>query len=486
MSDQEPIKGTNSAEDYGSTDNNADKPTDTTDKPTYTVQEALNHAGVGPGTILPIFCALISQFTEGAEYTVLGTIIPKLKCEWSLSQLQVAIIPFTIIISAISGGVAGGHIITRFGRLYNIVIFTFLSSIAAIASAMAGSFVQFLIFRGITVLFLEIATSAITIYSVEYSPVWTRPYIFTAQSISYGIGALTAALTARALLESSGWRVVLVILSVPGFIGALATLTQRESAFYDIACDRLDSAKTTITNIWRLNKTAPLEGELVKHNVGDPTEKSEDVEGYRDTTFQRHTVAFIFVSISQYLTWSLLMFGGPRMYNEGYCGTELGSGNHTANCHTYSDKSLSMLALGMAGEIAGAGIMLAVNMYVSRIVSIRTIVGALAVLLFALLICIGGSIKLVINIVLLKFVKSCSFTIFKLYSNEVYPTDQRAMLQGYLLSTGRLFSISTAVAALLLSLDNYPYLIGGIGGVSSVAFVMTFLFQKETRTSILE
>eukprot|EP00116_Pleurobrachia_bachei_P000647 sb/3460909/ len=157
MSDLDPIKGTNSTEDYGSTNNNIDKPTDkptdkstdTTDNPTYTVQEALNHAGVGHGTVIPIFCALITQVTKEAENTVL----------------------------AISGGVAGGHLITRFGRLYNIIIFTFLSSIAAIASGMAASFVQFLVFRGITVLFLEIASSASTIYSVEYSPVWTRPYV---------------------------------------------------------------------------------------------------------------------------------------------------------------------------------------------------------------------------------------------------------------------------------------------------------------------
>eukprot|EP00116_Pleurobrachia_bachei_P014700 sb/3474962/ len=44
----------------------------------------------------------------------------------------------------------------------------------------------------------------------------------------------------------------------------------------------------------------------------------------------------------------------------------------------------------------------------------------------------------------------------------------------------------SGIEAVLMSIDNYPHLILGIGEILIVAFVITFLFQKETRTSILE
>ena len=155
------------------------------DSRTYTVQEGIDHGGMGTGTIVLSLICLVCPMIEGVEYTALGIIIPKLRCEWSLSSLQVAIIPVVIFLSATAGAMFGSHIIGQFGRLYCIIVPIFLSSIAAIASAMAGSFVHFLIVRGITVALLKIGNGAVTLYLLEYSPINVRAHLIACVTLSF-------------------------------------------------------------------------------------------------------------------------------------------------------------------------------------------------------------------------------------------------------------------------------------------------------------
>eukprot|EP00116_Pleurobrachia_bachei_P005715 sb/3465977/ len=347
---------TPSPADYGST-------RDTTKTPnTYTVQRALDHGGLGLGNMLPISLVLFCMFIEASEYMVLGIILPKLKCQWSLTPTQVVLIPMVTIVSACVGGLSSAHLMGLYGRYYPIIISMFLSSVAGVISALSQSLIQFLIARGLTIGLLEVGTTAGTVYSIEYSPTTSRPLIFSLFGVFYGLGSLTAGVTCFLFLESAGWRVVLVILTVPGFIASLLLLTQRETPFYDVACGKIKDARETIERVWSLNSVEPLSGELVRHDtVGNPTEVTSILKlpFGTDTQFTKHTISFLLINFLTYCIWAFTAFSGPRLLNEGYCNSNVTVG-HKQDCHTYSGNSLLLVTLTSLGEIVGSIVLLTI------------------------------------------------------------------------------------------------------------------------------
>eukprot|EP00116_Pleurobrachia_bachei_P004300 sb/3464562/ len=385
---------------------------------TFTVQQALDHMGFGWGNGFIVLSTATAQFVEGIEIMVMGIILPKLRCEWNLTDTVVILLPISTIFAAILGGFIGSYVTTRLGRKTPIIVILALGGIFALLSAGAGNVWSFITLRFLATCAFETMSCIVTVYATETMNTASRAWNIGNQLLAWAVGSFISAILCYYTLETLGWRVVLVILSIPALITASTFIFQPESPFYEVACDRLEDGRKSLDVISERNGRDLPEGELRKHEVGNPQELELSAIP-RDKAFVFDSIALLITTCLAFMVWTFSAWGAPRMFNEGYCHET--NVTKTEKCHTYSGEALLALSVSTVGEIIGNLVFTVIAALVSRLLSLRIGSVGETLCIISLLIC-GGRLKVMVDLFLVRFMNAGVFIVILIYLSEYYDT----------------------------------------------------------------
>lgn len=234
-----------------------------------TLEEALEHVGVGRFQILLLFVCGIGYAAGTMELVLVAFLLPELEDEWDVGDYEQSILASTVFLGSMTGSVFFGWASDRYGRKFAFVASVVLSSVFGALSALSPSFevltaARFFVGFGLGgnlsvdfVLFLEFVSSA-------------RRGIFLNLITLFGIGGilLTAGISWATLGSGLSWRLYLVLCSLPSFAVFFMRIFLPESPRYLLVAGRSDDAKEVLERIGRSNGAElPAEWELEEEAV---------------------------------------------------------------------------------------------------------------------------------------------------------------------------------------------------------------------------
>lgn len=165
--------------------------------------------------IMVFIFGFLALLVDGMDLQMLSLTLPSLIGEFGISKTQAGLIGTLSLVGMAIGGISGGWLSDRFGRVrmatYMLVLFT-------VGTALLGfvhSFEQFVAIRFISAIGIGAEYSIVTMLMAEYVPTNKRTTILGSLQAAYSVGYLVAALLAGAILPEHGWRPLYFISIIP-------------------------------------------------------------------------------------------------------------------------------------------------------------------------------------------------------------------------------------------------------------------------------
>jgi MFS family permease len=190
---------------------------------------------------------------DAFEVQIIGTVIPSVAKEFSLSHgQQVAVFVVWFVGIGVGAG-AFGYLADRFGRKRLFVATLLLYSLAAVATAAAPTYALFLAFRFVTALGVGGEYSAVASAIAEFVPARLRGRTNAAVMNFWSVGGIVAGLVGivfiSALLGSGGWRYALLFGALSAAYGLYARRLIPESPRWLASQGRLEEANRIIESL---------------------------------------------------------------------------------------------------------------------------------------------------------------------------------------------------------------------------------------------
>jgi len=166
------------------------------------------------GIIVFISCFL-GLTVDGMDIQILSVSLPSLMEEFHMTTSAAGFLSTWSLIGMALGGVIGGWLSDRFGR---VRMATWMMVLFCVGTAIIGfvqTYEQFLVIRFISAIGIGAEYSIITMLMAEYVSTKRRTTILGSLQAAYSVGYLVAALLAGAILPQFGWRPLYFIFIVP-------------------------------------------------------------------------------------------------------------------------------------------------------------------------------------------------------------------------------------------------------------------------------
>ena len=205
---------------------------------------------------------------DAFEVQIIGSVIPSVAKEFSLSHGQQVAIFVVWFVGIGLGAGAFGYLADRFGRKRLFVATLVLYSLAAVATAAAPSYGFFLVFRFLTGLGVGGEYSAVASAIAEFMPARLRGRTNATVMNFWSIGGIVAGLVGivfvSALLGTGGWRYALLFGALSAAYALYARRLIPESPRWLASQGRLDEANAVIERISgiRRDRAEYLPGEI--------------------------------------------------------------------------------------------------------------------------------------------------------------------------------------------------------------------------------
>jgi AAHS family cis,cis-muconate transporter-like MFS transporter len=165
--------------------------------------------------IVVFIACFLGLVVDGMDLQMLSLTLPSLIGEFGISKTQAGMIGTFSLVGMAIGGITGGWLSDRFGRVrmatYMLVLFT-------VGTALLGfvqSYEQFIVIRFISAIGIGAEYTIVTMLMAEYVPTQKRTTILGTLQAAYSVGYLVAALLAGAILPEYGWRPLYFISIIP-------------------------------------------------------------------------------------------------------------------------------------------------------------------------------------------------------------------------------------------------------------------------------
>ena len=195
----------------------------------------IQRIGCGRAQIVPFLVCFLSTMADSFEMILLAFIGPMVRCEWQCSSFEEAALTTVVFLGMILGGFVWGTLADHyhFGRKHCIVWANALTFSAGFASAFSPNIHSLIVLRGI--LGIGIAGNTLMPFTLfmetipsDYRGTWS-----SAISWSWSTGAVLVVFLAWQILPTYGWRYLVLVVSFPGGICLLLSLTLLyESPFF--------------------------------------------------------------------------------------------------------------------------------------------------------------------------------------------------------------------------------------------------------------
>ncbi|MEK4426111.1 MFS transporter [Solibacillus sp. FSL K6-1523] len=148
----------------------------------------------------------IGLVVDGMDLQFLSLTLPSLREEFDISATQAGIISTWSLIGMAIGGIGGGWLSDRFGRVRMATYMLVLFCLGTASLGLVQSYEQFIVVRFLSAIGIGAEYSIVTMLMAEYVPTKKRTTILGSLQAAYSVGFLIAALLAGYIIPEFGWR----------------------------------------------------------------------------------------------------------------------------------------------------------------------------------------------------------------------------------------------------------------------------------------
>ncbi|EPS64332.1 hypothetical protein M569_10450, partial [Genlisea aurea] len=464
----------------------------------YTLDEALSRLGFGTFQVYALLFSGIGYFSDAMEMSLLSFIGPALKSEWSLTPIQESLITTVVFVGMLCGAVFWGLIADSFGRKTGIQIVSLIVFGAGLLSSFSPNYVSLLIFR----LILGFGASGGHVFVswfLEFVPRSNRGAWMLGMSTSWILGEVLETLLAWLIMPRFGWRLLLIVSSLPSFTVLILSGFAPESPRYLFMKGRRHEATTALEKVAQINRKQLPAGTLVSDDpkqleVAESSVSEEtDLLSLRGRNFGLRKWlqdAHQLVS-SDLLRTTLLLWALDFSYTFIYYGIQLmisSLSSGQGDCASSSSKSdddvdalyVTTLVTCLA-ELPGLVLAALLVDRFGRKICMETVSLLTVVAILPLLWPQTGTATSLLLITARMF-NSAAFSTLVVYSEEVYPTCVRGTGAGVMSGVGRFGGILCPIVAVgLVRGCHLTAAVGLFGSLIVLSGACVMLFPFETK-----
>ena len=152
---------------------------------------------------------------DAMDIQMLALSLPQLKEDFNMNNIQAGSLGTWTLVGMAVGGLMGGWISDRFGRVRTIAWSMIIFSVGIALLVFAQSYEQFLAIRFISSFGLGAEYAVVNMLMAEYVPTKRRTTILGTLQAGWSVGYLVATLLAGAILPEYGWRPLFLIALAP-------------------------------------------------------------------------------------------------------------------------------------------------------------------------------------------------------------------------------------------------------------------------------
>jgi MFS transporter, AAHS family, cis,cis-muconate transporter len=165
--------------------------------------------------IIVFIACFLGLLVDGMDIQMLALTLPSLMDEFEITKATAGFLSTWSLIGMATGGIVGGWLSDRYGRVRMATYMMVLFSIGTALLGFVQTYEQFLVIRFISAIGIGAEYSIVMMLMAEYVPTKKRTTILGSLQAAYSVGYLVAALLAGAILPLYGWRPLYFISIVP-------------------------------------------------------------------------------------------------------------------------------------------------------------------------------------------------------------------------------------------------------------------------------
>ncbi|MCI3208296.1 MULTISPECIES: MFS transporter [Pandoraea] len=158
-------------------------------------------------------CFLVTAL-EGFDTTVIGFVAPAISAQWALPPSALAPLVGTGLAGILLGSIAGGTLADRYGRKWVGAAAIAWFALTSLGSAQSASVMQLVVWRFATGCGVGAAMPVMSALVAEYCSDKARASMLAATFCGFLFGAASAGFATASLIDSVGWRGMLMLSGV--------------------------------------------------------------------------------------------------------------------------------------------------------------------------------------------------------------------------------------------------------------------------------
>lgn len=238
---------------------------------TYTVEEAVEAIGFGRFQMIVYVVGGVITAADALEMMLLSVLSPVVRCEWFLSEWQVALITTVVFLGMGISSPLIGLMGDKYGRKGALGLVTTCIGYFGLLATFSPSYGWMLLLRGLVGCGMGGSAQGASLLA-EYLPSRYRAKLFLSCQVFWATGVTIEILLASIIIPTIGWRWLMAFSAVPVLIAAIFLVLVPESTRYLVAAGRVEEASQILKRGARLNKSSLPEGRLTRTSETQQTQ----------------------------------------------------------------------------------------------------------------------------------------------------------------------------------------------------------------------
>ncbi|EYC04008.1 hypothetical protein Y032_0090g2363 [Ancylostoma ceylanicum] len=452
---------------------------------TFTVDDAVEALGFGRFQVKLSLLTGIAWMADAMEMMLLSLLSPALACEWGVAPVQQALVTTCVFSGMMLSSTFWGKTCDRVGRRTGLIASTIVASVMGAVSAFSPHFYVLLFFRGLTGFGIGGVPQSVTLYA-EFLPTQQRAKCVVLIESFWAIGAAFEALLAYLVMATWGWRVLVVLSSLPLGMFGILSFWLPESARFDMASGHPEKALATLQKAAKENRVKLPDGRLVA-STPHSTEQRGDISNLLSRDYRSTTLLLWFIwAVNAFSYYGMVLFTTVLFQSHDEChGGLFSNGTQLDTCQPLTRKDYFDLLSTTMAEFPGLIITVVIIEWLGRKKTMALEFAVFSVFTFALFFCLDRFTVTTMIFVARAFI-SGAFQCAYVYTPEVYPTTLRAVGLGASSAMARIGAIVTPFVAQVASGKSLSLPIGIYGTTALLGLIASLSLPIETRGRKME
>lgn len=195
--------------------------------------------------------AAVGGLLFGYDTGVISGALLFIKETWTLTAFEQGWIVSSVLVGAIGGAVLSGNLTDRLGRKKIIVITALAFFVGSLATALARSPLELMIYRGLIGFAIGIASYTVPLYISEIAPDNKRGALVSLNQLAITVGIVLSYLIDGIFAKvEHGWRYMMGVGVVPALLLAAGMLLVPETPRWLISRGHAEKAKEALRRIY--------------------------------------------------------------------------------------------------------------------------------------------------------------------------------------------------------------------------------------------